>query len=655
MVESSSKKEITVIIVSYNVKDFLCLCLDAVYNAIGEFDAEVIVVDNNSIDDSCEAVKEHFKDAVLIENSKNVGFAKANNQAVAIAKGEIIHFLNPDTVIPEDFYQKGISFLKSKPEIGSIGPRIIDGLGNFAEDSKKSFPYFWVSIYKITGLARIFNKSTKFNRYYAAHIGEHETAEVEILSGCCLLIKKEAMMNSGGSFDESYFMYCEDLDLCHRLKLHGYKNYYYPEITIIHYKGESTRKLTFKYLDIFYNAMSVFVKKYYPKNLGIAYMSSIRLILILRNFFSLIRHLFSLLKLFILDAIIIVLVSFAIKNFWFETIAQRSDFSPAFTKTIPTFTIIWLVSLFLNGAYDKPFSLFKAGRGMVIGTIIVLAWYSLFPLEYRYSRGVVLFSGMTITVTLLFIRILFSNMKLIPLVPRGRIEVKSAVVSSADDYENNIQIIKKYTLRETVLGRISINEEDLNVECLGSKKDILEIQALFELNEIIFISNSLHYKNILEMMEECRGKSFFNIKTKQSPSLIGDHYGKNQLESYSSFQNYAISKPSGKRNKRLLDVSVGLFLAFTYPISQAFVKNKRGLRKNIQQVILGKKTWVGYGNDLEDYAPVLKPIVVPPYKIQENFKPSFPNKIKLAQLYAYYFSVLDDVKYIYINFKYLGN
>src|SRR5690606_20182386 len=134
------------------------------------------------------------------------------------------------TVIPEDFYEKSIDFLERHPNAASVGPRIIDGLGHYAIDSKKSFPTIKSSVFKILGLSKVFPKSPYWNAYYAADIDEFETAKVDILSGCCLLIKKEMMMSAGGSFDESYFMYCEDFDLCQRVNLKGFDNYYFPEV-----------------------------------------------------------------------------------------------------------------------------------------------------------------------------------------------------------------------------------------------------------------------------------------------------------------------------------------------------------------------------------------------------------------------------------------
>ena len=181
--------KVSVIIVNYNVKYFLQVCLHSVFRAAQGMAVEVIVVDNNSADDSCDMVQQQFPQAILIANKDNKGFSKANNQGVAIAKGDYILFLNPDTVVPDDFFTKTVAYMDAHPDAGALGPRLIDGKGLFAPDSKKSFPTLSVAIFKTTGINKLFSRSPYFNKYYAVHIPEHEVAEVEVLSGCCMMVR----------------------------------------------------------------------------------------------------------------------------------------------------------------------------------------------------------------------------------------------------------------------------------------------------------------------------------------------------------------------------------------------------------------------------------------------------------------------------------
>ncbi|RMB56877.1 glycosyltransferase family 2 protein [Dokdonia sinensis] len=257
-------KQLSIIIVNYNVRHFLELCLSSVYEALHNLDAEVIVVDNNSPDDSCAMVKERFPEVILIENKDNTGFATANNQGVAIAKGEYLCILNPDTIVAEDTFDRLYAFVtntdgssrKSKKEIGAIGTRLVDGTGKFLPECKRNLPTPRVAFNKIFGNG---------NDYYARHVKYTENGAVPILVGAFMFLKTEIYREVGG-FDEQYFMYGEDIDLSHTIELAGYKNYYLGELPVIHFKGESTAKDS-KYRKRFYGAMRIFFKKHLRTNM----------------------------------------------------------------------------------------------------------------------------------------------------------------------------------------------------------------------------------------------------------------------------------------------------------------------------------------------------------------------------------------------------
>ena len=250
------------IIVNYNVKYFLEQCLFSVQKACRNIDAEVFVVDNHSTDGSLSYLKPRFPAVNFIFNSRNEGFAKANNQAVSIARGEYILFLNPDTIIAEDCFEKGIHFLVDHPEAGALGVHMVDGAGNFLKESKRAFPSPGTSLYKLTGMAKLFPRSRHFAKYYLGHLPEKENHEVDVLAGAFMLIPR-AVINKTGSFDEMFFMYGEDVDLSYRIQKAGYKNYYFAGTSIIHFKGESTQRASINNVRLFYSAMSRFVKKHY--------------------------------------------------------------------------------------------------------------------------------------------------------------------------------------------------------------------------------------------------------------------------------------------------------------------------------------------------------------------------------------------------------
>ncbi len=251
---------VSVIIVNYRVRFFLELCLYSVQKALRGWDAEIFVVDNHSDDGSVDYLRPLFPGVKFIENAENKGFGAANNQALALAGGEYVLFLNPDTVLPEDFVGKSLAFFSTAANAGGVGVRMIDGSGRFLKESRRGYPTPWAAFCKLSGLAGCFPRSRYFSGYYLGHLEENMTAAAPVLSGACLWVRREVLEKTGG-FDERFFMYAEDIDLSYRLEKAGYVNYYLADTTIIHFKGESTRK-DMRYIRQFYKAMSQFHKKH---------------------------------------------------------------------------------------------------------------------------------------------------------------------------------------------------------------------------------------------------------------------------------------------------------------------------------------------------------------------------------------------------------
>ena len=251
--------QLSVIILNYNVRYFLELCVLSVQKSLENVDYEIIVVDNNSQDNSCEMMKQRFPSVKLIENKENSGFPKGNNIGVAAAKGEYICILNPDTVVAEDSFTKVLAFAKKQKELGIVGVKLIDGTGNFLPESKRGIPTPFVAFTKITGLYKIFPKT--FGEYYAQHLSENETGKVDILVGAFMLMKRD-LYNEIGGFDENCFMYSDDIDLSYMALKKGKSNYYFHETSVIHYKGESTVKDE-TYMKRFQEAMNFFYKKHF--------------------------------------------------------------------------------------------------------------------------------------------------------------------------------------------------------------------------------------------------------------------------------------------------------------------------------------------------------------------------------------------------------
>ncbi|MEW5676138.1 glycosyltransferase family 2 protein [Flavobacterium enshiense] len=253
--------QLSVIILNYNVCYFLEQCVLSVQKALENIDGEIIVVDNFSIDGSCEMMKQRFPNVKLIENKANLGFPKGNNIGVAEAKGEYICILNPDTVVAEDTFEKVLQFAKSKPDLGIVGCKLIDGTGNFLPECKRGVPTPWVAFTKIFGLYKFFPKSNLFNKYYAQHLAENQTGKVDILVGAFMVMQSDLYLQVDG-FDENCFMYSDDIDLSYLVLKSGKSNYYFHETSVIHYKGESTVR-DGTYMKRFREAMQFFYKKHF--------------------------------------------------------------------------------------------------------------------------------------------------------------------------------------------------------------------------------------------------------------------------------------------------------------------------------------------------------------------------------------------------------
>ncbi|HEV3223094.1 MAG TPA: glycosyltransferase family 2 protein [Puia sp.] len=262
---------LSVVIVTYNVKFFLEQCLYSLKKAIDGSPltdglTEVFIIDNASSDGSLDFLIPQFPAFHFIRNNENTGFAKANNQAISQCSGEYILFLNPDTILAEDCLDICLSFFKSTGDAGALGLHMIDGSGNYLKESKRGFPTPWASFFKVSGFTRLFPESKFFSGYYMGHLHEGSSHAVDILSGAFMMIKKTVLDLTGG-FDEQFFMYAEDIDLSIRISKTGYKNYYLSQSTIIHFKGESTRKDS-RHIKIFYSAMELFMKKHFSKNMS---------------------------------------------------------------------------------------------------------------------------------------------------------------------------------------------------------------------------------------------------------------------------------------------------------------------------------------------------------------------------------------------------
>ena len=645
--------KLSVIIVNYNVKYFLEVCLHSVLRAVGNIDAEVIVVDNNSADGSCDIVREKFRSVLLIENKDNKGFSKANNQGVAIAKGEYILFLNPDTVMPEDFFTKTLAYMDTHPEAGAIGPRLIDGKGQFAPDAKKSFPSLSVALFKTTGINKIFNKSGYFNKYYAVHVGEREVAAVDVLSGCCMMVRRKAMDEAGGPFDEDYFMYCEDVDLSYRIEKAGYKNIYFPEAELIHYKGESTRKMTLSYVRIFNEALVTFVRKHYSKKQAGMFVLFINVGIVLRAVFGTIKRGLKVFHMPLFDAFILLLTLWGIKNFWVQEVKNILPIAPAAVyTTFPAYIALWLLSLYLNSAYDQPYRALKVTRGMLIGTVAILAYYGLLPPELRYSRAIIIFSGFAGTVALLGLHEILYRMGILKFIPYDKLPRKAVIVADETSFRQTAALLRQVHYAPELSGRISPGDD--NQYALAALPEMKELLYTTGVNEVIFCINGLSYTDVFVQMQHC-GKDYeYKIHLPGSQSFIGSNSSNTSGDLYTIDRRFNLFDFAHIRNKRMVDIASALICLILFPFSFFMIKKPGTFFVNCFKVLVGRKTWVAYSPGYERHLPDIREGIIPPYNIMPGYTPSNEVKIQINAAYAAHYTPLTDITLLLKNYKYLG-
>ena len=253
--------KLSVIIVNYRVKHYLDQCVHSVKKALAGLDADIWVVDNCSGDDSVECIKKWHPDIHIIENDENLGFSRANNQAIRQSSSDYVLLLNPDTVVGENVLAQCVSFLDQHPHAGALGVKMLSAEGCFARESRRGVPTPLTAFFKMSGLCSLFPKNRWFGRYYMGYLDLDKTCQIEIVSGAFMMLNRKAI-EKVGLLDEDFFMYGEDIDLSYRLLKGGYKNYYLP-ISIIHYKGESTVKSSYRYVYVFYEAMLIFFRKHF--------------------------------------------------------------------------------------------------------------------------------------------------------------------------------------------------------------------------------------------------------------------------------------------------------------------------------------------------------------------------------------------------------
>lgn len=648
---------LSIVIVNYNVRYFLEQCLHSVEEALNGLDAEVFVVDNNSVDGSNEMVVSKFPWVKLIANKDNVGFSKANNQAIRIAGGDYILLLNPDTVLEHDTLKKCVAFMDSHPDAGGLGIKMVDGKGQFLPESKRGLPTPGVAFYKIFGLSTLFPKSKAFGKYHLGYLDNDKTHQVDILSGAYMMLRKETL-DKTGLLDETFFMYGEDIDLSYRITKAGYKNYYFPEARIIHYKGESTKKSSINYVFVFYNAMIIFAKKHFSQSNARIFSLLIHIAIYLRAGIAIINRLLKKLILPILDALIIYLGSLLIVDYWETNVIYTigGHYPQTFLSIVlPMYVLIWIFAVFVAGGYDKPLKIRKIITGILSGTIAILVFYALLPAELRFSRAIIILSGIWAIGSVILLRLVlhFSGFKDYRL--GYNINKRFVIAGETEECNRVADLLHKTLVNPSFIGLVSVeNQARLTGGFIGTLSQLKDIISIYKIDEVIFCAKDIPAQNIIDIMTRLQREEVdFKIAPPESLSIIGSNSINTTGDLYVININ-SIGKPNNLRNKRLFDLSLAFLLLPVSPLLMWFTRKPLGFIINIFKVIIGLRTWVGYSRVQDGTLPAIRRGVLNPTDVLPGKNINEETSARLNMLYARDYKMGTDLNIIWTGFRNMG-
>lgn len=581
--------DLSVVIVNYNVKHFLEQCLKSVEIAAKGLQAEVFVVDNNSVDGSQEMVKKLFPWVKLIESRENLGFSRGNNLAIREASGKYILLLNPDTVVQEDTFKICFETCEKDPSIGGLGVKMIDGSGQYLPESKRGLPAPWTAFYKMVGLCSLLPNSQRFARYYLGHLSKDENHPIEVLSGAYMWMQKDAL-DKIGLLDEDFFMYGEDIDLSFRILKGGFKNYYLADTKIIHYKGESTKKGSLNYVRVFYQAMILYAQKHFTGQHARLFIGLIKFAVYFKAIFALLKNaLSSLWKPLTEFFILFVILGFALSIY--------GDYSNKIFPEIinqwaaPAIAALLVLNFVLVGSYRKSGGYAKLVKGIGFSVLTLGFFYSLLPETMRFSRLFVLSSPLIAFLPVLIYRSLTDKFGLTQYFKPWK--TITLVVGKKENTEEFIQKLPKDSQYDRCL---SWNPELADKSLTTLELELAEWVKVNRVDEVVFLNSDIKNETIIALMSVDLPRTVhFKIVPREADFVIGsgskDHRGELQY-----IEPEPLFSRSARLKKRLVDYGLCFNVLLLLPYL-VFINNPVKLLSNWLLVLRGKYTWIALNRE----------------------------------------------------------
>ena len=659
--------DLTVVIVNYNVRYFLEQCLYSVTVAARGLRVQTVVVDNDSRDTSLDMLRARA-DVTLIENRVNVGFAKANNQGIRIARGRYVLLLNPDTLVPEDAFRTCLAYADAHADVGALGVRMVDGGGVYLPESKRGLPTPWVSFAKMAGLGRLAPTSRHYNGYYLGHLPADEVNDVDVLPGAFMWLRPEAIAAAGGGLDEDYFMYGEDIDLSFVVQRAGFRVVYFPEVTIVHYKGESTRKRSWRYVKAFYRAMAIFSRKHLRGGGPAVSQPLLDAAIYARAALAVATNAVSALLPVLADALVFVVLLLGLRDWWALYYFGDPDYYAGTDfewVNVPLYTGLWCLGLYASGAYDRPFRLWASLRGVGVGTVLALLAYALLPAEYHTSRALIVLTGGLGALALGAWRLAWSVVRPADVsLTRDRVgrDRRLAVVGTVADEASVLRLLGRAGVGRQYFGRIGPAEDaravgDREAEPpLGPVSQLGTLSRAYGIDELVFGLGSVGVDELQRAMLALGPRVDYRTLCPGGAAIVGSPSREAPGESYALVRPFALGQPSGRRAKRSLDAVIALAMLL-FPALALVADRPLAALVNALAVLFGGLTWVGYAGTggTSAASPTLRPGVLPQGLRQEGSSALRDDRPRRSdEHYARYWRVLDDARAIWDRRRELG-